>query len=845
MSSPAPTVPYSLVVPSKPIDWANVNFSDAECLGWDSYCVQKHAPYCPPLQTWSTPEAKFNFRRVLMTRIKNEFASWLDYYTTTRVNLMQQTVASDSIDTKTILQCVSYAMCETYVNNYRSKINPQAPDFDMAQVPWLTLPNVSTVLQWYYDYLDIFYGRQIMDTAATQVDSSAYPATLYTYGYFKPPSGGNVGLRDAMWKVIGFANCHTSYAHLFSSERLLLGRTHILAAYTSLRRCTDLIMPDTAVQSLMSQYSNAVVGSVLCATFLLQSEKLLTARGVAIPAMTGAPDWTQGRWTTDEAVSYAENLCLLLSGRMMQEGMWTEVSGSYVYYLMGNMCTGMLHACSAKAFFMLEQVWCRQWRGLTACYQPEAGCLSGPVTRSYNLFENRHQRFDNLDTPLYINSLLRPDRQTLTGVAVTDTDIPLVKYISTDTPYVDFVRHDFGMRQLAGFAFLPETLVHDTIIARPSRTFTERMGQGKQQYRHNYVTSEFALGHCGPVTPTTGLTIHVLGRFSPMSRDPQTDQNNSVFRFMLNSNDNPFAGSGVPGDGVQLEPRLIAVQDQNVLLFTTMAYTIPSQSASCLNSDVFVPLNMDSISWIQGETATPLPGTIPTGTPLASAVTLAAAPLIQLSLGSGVDNLLVATRGSTTFVGKLLLYESDIEASVATKNDSFAVNSGLEPTALMWQVGLDERKSAVGRLIIHHRHKSSQAPATSRAYRVAWLWAMYSAQPLSVQQAKVDRSAAITLIRSARINMDAVVSSAWDYITPKSTLQWGMKVVVPGTQLGVSRTDTFQPNPNDRSVYLDTEGTAAVAPIVTTASQQVVNGLDHQTQLSMQTALFVNACVEN
>jgi hypothetical protein len=433
------------------------------------------------------------------------------------------------------------------------------------------------------------------------------------------------------------------------------------------------------------------------------------------------------------------------------------------------------------------------------------------------------------------------------GVAVTDSSIPLVKYINTtDVPYVDFIRHDFGMRQLAGFAFLPETLVQSTIIARPSRTFTERMGQGKQQYRHNYVTSEFALGHCGPVTPTTGLTIHVLGRFSPVSRDPTADQNNSVFRQMVNSNDNPFQvpASKVPGDGVQLEPRLIAVQDRNVLLFTTMAYTTPTQSASCLNSDVFVPLNMDSISWIQGGTVTPLPGNIPTGTAPASVATLVAAPpLIQLSLGSGDDNLLVATRGSTTFVGKLLLYESDIGTSAMTKSDPFVVNSGLEPSALMWQVGLSERQSAVGRLIIHHRSSASQAPVTSRAYRVAWLWAMYSAQPMSVEQAKVDQPTAISLLRSATIAMDAVVANAWDYTTPKSTLQWGVKVTMPGMQLAVSRTDTYQPDTNDHTVYLDTESTAAVAPIVTTASQQIINGLDHQTQLSMQTALFVNACV--
>jgi len=829
-----PIMPWSFVVEGAQIVPSKIDWTDAELRGWDSYCPTVHAPYCPPLTTWSSLEAKENFRRVLMTQmIDNDYKDYKTYHSTTRINLMAKTTIDGSFSLAEMMNTISWALCESYVNNYRTKIDPKAIGFDMSQVPWLSLPNVATAVKWLMDYLDVFYAKQILDFNAQQTDPSQNPSTISLYGYFKFTSAPVVA-RDPSWKVYLFVMLHCHYAHLMTSDRLILSRKHIRALYTSLRHNNLNYWPEDGTHTTMAQYMNNVVGTMLCTSFLLQSQSILLKQGIRVPDTfmdLTAPDWKKGEWTAKEALEYAEYMVTRLVTQMTTTGTM-EFGGSYTHWHTNLLGMAMSHACSARAFALMEKLWIQVWTDNISNYLAEAGCMSGPTARCYNLYDIQHQLWDRLDAQLFINSLLRPNRTTTTGSLVTDQSIPLLKYIDPLVIHWDSVRDDFNMRLLGGgVGFLPETLVDSILIKMQNRVTIQKHGTGRGQIRYNYLTPDFSIGNSGVGINELSISSNIVARFSPTLRDPASNQSNSIFRLMLENNDNPFStgsDSRVPGNGVQLHPRLVSVQDKHLLLITSLAFS-PSTPEKCLNSDMFAPLNVDSIEWISNKNQKSISLQFKTGPN----------DLIQTILPSGPDNLLIVTRDKKTFVGKLLIFDVDSDVPIEPTNarsQSFAVNSGREPCALMWQVGKDERTSGVGRFIVHHRNTGS--PASVKAYRVAWLWSMWSSNALVA--GNEPKQVAIDLIQSAKVAILYPVLDKWDYKTPLGTMKWGVSVSLSGIEFSVDRTDLYEPKWNNPSVYEKIDSQVQQPPIATKFEKRV-NGIDVDKIHASQTVMSINS----
>jgi hypothetical protein len=806
---------------------ANLSLSDAEMLGWDGFLSRVHAPFAPPTTQWSNAEAKFNFQRVLLSVVmKNEYDVYDNYYTVVpRINMMQQTIDSGDLYTDAIFSTISWTLFETYVANYRSKVmdSIKKGTFSMDQVPWKTLPNVTDVLQWYYTYLDILYARQCVDLNKTQTDNSQYPTTFNLYGTMQFNAASPLSTRDPMWSAINFALMHVHYTHLMDKDRLLLGRTRIMACYTALRIAINTFMPDeNGIQTSVSQYLNTVVGSVLCASFLVQSNKYLTQMNVPIPPLAGS-DWTQGQWTEAEAVSYAEYMCMNTFKMVVQVGAM-EYCAAYVHYQLMVLTHGLMYACSAKSYYALEKTYQFIWTDCMANYQAAAGSLTSALSRCYNLYDNQHQLFDSYYLPLYVNSLLRPNKQDVKGKVVTDATIPIVKYTDQTAPATNFHRNDLAMRQLGGYGWLPEQVIQQIQYKMPSRVWVTKHGKCRSQYRYTHHTPDYAMGHAGLSNYDLAIRVQVVARFSPSLTGPTSTVTNPIFRTMLEATDGPFVGD-VPGNNVQSFDRLLCVQSKNIMLLTSMAYT--DDASTCLNSNVFVPLNVDSIVWINGTTSTNL--------------SFGASPaIIQSSLSAGSDNMLVVKRDSKTFVGRLLLFESDISAASAVSNAPYAIGSGQQPYALMWQVAADERNNGVGRLIVHHRH--SKSGGVNKAYKTIWLWSMWS------NAQNVNASGALSLMKTAAINVAAPTYQNWDLKTPLGSVTWGVSATVYSctgvkgseTTLSLQRTDTFQPDGNDRICY-DALDEGANVPPISTRYTAIANGVEVSKIYPQQANMMVTS----
>jgi hypothetical protein len=346
-----------------------------------------------------------------------------------------------------------------------------------------------------------------------------------------------------------------------------------------------------------------------------------------------------------------------------------------------------------------------------------------------------HGKNDEWDIPSYMQHLFAPycianqarvlwDGSTATNVVNACAALnPVSLGKPSGDPALQFWRLLWGSVNAAGLGYMPYDALVNITMGAPYRVMTAVFSQIQLQERYNFITPYYTIGHGGEDTTATPDSFSVAARVAgaPVAGSYTAIVNggatnaHAFVRIFAENNDAPFYRVNpydVAGINNQVLSRFVNSQFQSFLLTTAFLsgnkYMTAADQAAPWNTNIVLPISVDAI-YVDN---IKLPMAVNTTWALPR------------------TGIFTVRHGSQSIVIRILRADRSSASNIPDASSAFAITGkqnlyqngvGLQEYSLVWQVDPMSVQAGVGRIVIHHKHRSTSDTLPNQ-YRISMLW---------------------------------------------------------------------------------------------------------------------------
>ncbi|MFA6972853.1 MAG: hypothetical protein WC208_15835 [Gallionella sp.] len=724
-----------------------------------------------------------------------------------------------------------------------------ATQFDTVAVDFRAMDSTQPIIVWLSDFLTQHLADQCIDP--NLVVNRANPndwrgATWNPYGVWKNHVTGLYDQDGHWWQAGDIGYLYGHYLHLLSTPLIRQIRVSALASIGALwtiyqndsRGSNDTNMANYSL--LESQWMLRLDGWVMNNYILQRSQDELTKRGVwghvsedlmyectsATEVASRLANHGFGHWSLSEVNAQVATFVSQLYTRMTTQGL-TEFLSVYSLYHQNTLSAWLLHCPATQAVYdQCSAMWKLIQRQMVVNFHPASGSFPGASGRSHDLFSGFHNSHDTIDQPLYLAHVLKARAKPATTLRVVTGNTPIIANLALpgtsyyfDPKYPELTqtyrRNAYTYSQLAGEGVLPFQWATEFVANATTHINEDRFSLVSGQERYNFLSPQLAMGHSGENSYMLGggifLACRISGEKAPPVAGPFSQTTglqspaSSYIRLMTETIGNPFlrpSALGMAGNDVQRLARSVVTQYQGFMLVTHMfaptgSTTVAEMTSAPWNSNLILPLAVDSLTMVNGVTLS---------TKIGTDIVL---PLTEMCFSIRHGNAVIVVR----------LVSADY----------------LDTPVARWQVTADSYSSGCGTVVLQHRQKNSST--VIKPVKVVWLFGggKFTSQTelMSLQQ----------LIYSASVKQEyGVPSGIWDEtnqphlnypdgskdapIGEVGARRWITTAQIGNLKLGVDRVDAYLPWGNSPVYGMPRKGPINVAPYYLKSSVRTVNGVE-------------------
>jgi len=723
-------------------------------------------------------------------------------------------------------------------------------EFDSLQIHWLEdMPRNNASVSWFMTYIEAVMSKMcLVPNTIKYRGSDPFDA----FGLFEGMDGPGYNQQVMHFYTGDYAYLVGHYLKLFPSSFIRKIRTSI---YASLAAQWNVYISRMGIlDRLTNQWLLRVIGWTESAYVILRSEAILKARGDWQPSDGWtSTNWPMGQVTNADMLQQAESFMDTLVNRMATVGHF-EFQSTYYGYIFDMLSQSMLHAPSQYAYNGLEKIWKMYWTDAAAHWLPGSASFSGSSGRHYDLFSGVGSKVDLWDVPLMMQQMYRThcalnemDATEAVSTTVKGDVLNLCSNVSPLVGELSIGTDDFNMLRMlhAGMmvtgigGYMPYDALMNLTIASPIRTIRSVFSEMHGQERFDFFTPSYQIGFAGEEAYSVSANILLVARLAgiPLPGAPTsiTEPNRPThtipfIRIMTENNDDPcYRPSlyGVAGMYQQCQSRQVVSQYQSFILWTALLAGSNDMSTTAdfqkpWNTNLILPLPVDGLYANEVKL------------PIADGTVVALPP----------DVILTVRHGSASIVLRALRFDKQDYIKDATKiqpltgvSDKYKSGVGTQEYSLTWQVDATTIQAGVGRVVIHHKHRST-TDLKQKHWRVALLWGagrtrtdkeMYALQR-SIRHATYNESIQPLGGWNPGDQPWSGTPSSWPNYDPRvpcGSSLWDASVQIGSDiNLRVKREDVYQPWKSDPIYRTLRQGPLNLPPYYLRSFERLVNGKD-------------------